>query len=182
MSKALPLSKSGLVAPGTPMSAIVENLRHFALDDKAGRYLLDAKRPFEDLRQVVSLLAAILLAAHTGIARKGLRHPLLDQARDLFGECRDRVNGLTPGPQTGHHHLHLTQALKAASAALDALERSALGGDKSALELVKRAWRELTHAGNALPGFETVDLSQSCCAEHAKLRRPLVLPDDGETR
>ena len=101
------------------MSAIVENLRHFAFDDKAGRYLLDAKRPFEDLRQVVSLLAAILLAAQVGIARKGLRHPLLDQARDLFRECNDRIDSLSPGPRTEHHHRHLTRALKAASAALE---------------------------------------------------------------
>ncbi|HWA42313.1 MAG TPA: hypothetical protein VHA10_03820 [Hypericibacter adhaerens] len=182
MSKALPLSRSGLVAPGTPMSAIVENLGQFALGDKAGCYLLEAKRPFEDLRQVVSLLAAILLATDTGIAGKGLRHPLLDQARDLFQECGDKVDSLSPAPQTEHHHRHLTRARQAAGAALDALERGVLGGDKSALDLVKLAWRELIHAANALPGFEAIDLSQSCCAEHARLRRPLLRPDHGESR
>ena len=139
------------------------------LDDATLAYIEAAENCFEDLRQVAAQLAGLLLLAATGARSAGPHHPMLAVAADLFDYARDATLRLTPrSPLARHHHLHLKAAVEKLAETL-ALLRIAPADRESVTAPTQKltsAWHELGHASRALPGFDLVDFSQSCCAEH----------------
>jgi len=75
-----------------------------------------------------------------------------------------------PSPRAIHHHRHLVAALGGLGLALErAREDLHLHGVDRArvdpvLEPLKNAYRNLTWAARALPGFELLSFDQACCA------------------
>ncbi|MCX5520795.1 hypothetical protein OSH10_20345 [Kaistia defluvii] len=139
------------------------------LDDATLAYIEAAESCFEDLRQVAAQLAGLLLLAASGARSAGPHHPMLAVAADLFDSARDATLRLTPRSSLArHHHRHLRIAAENLAKTLDLLrvtpaDRQAVAAPTQRLT---SAWQELGHASRALPGFDLVDFSQSCCAEH----------------
>jgi len=131
-------------------------------------YIEESKPVFEDMRQIVNQLSGLLLVSHAVHRHGFVVGDLLFRSQSLFADVREAFDSVTSGPRSGHHHLHLRNAIEALTVALTAAQESASGlhlGDRG-LNALKVAWRELIHASDALPGFDRVDLSQSCCAQH----------------
>jgi hypothetical protein len=182
MSKDIDISDHGSVMPGTPMAQIVAHLPRLGIPDDAGRYMLEAHRHFEDLKLVASQLAGILLVVESCSGGSVAGHPMLARAEELFQECQDGIRRLKPGASSQHHHHHLTEAATLIATTLATLASSRLADSTKALASLKAGWQQLIHASHALPGFEAIDLSQSCCADHMKLRKAAIFNREGETR
>lgn len=139
------------------------------LDDATLAYIEAAESCFEDLRQVAAQLAGLLLLAASGARSAGPHHPMLAVAADLFDAARAATLRLTPrSPLAKHHHLHLRAASALLTEALGKLRVSRLDRESvtAPTQRLADAWQELGHASRALPGFDLVDFSQACCAEH----------------
>ncbi|WJI35784.1 MULTISPECIES: hypothetical protein [Mesorhizobium] len=85
---------------------------------------------------------------------------------------------LSPSSRAGHHHHHLTLVVDAMQCAFAAMDRRRLAYAHSSdpFPMLKTAWKEIERASKALPGFEPIDLSQSCCAGHIRLRNRQPAP------
>lgn len=140
-------------------------------------YVLAARPAFDLLKHAAAQLAAFLVLATTGSQTAGPDHPLLLAARSAVQEATDGVRA-APGvtDRAAHHHRHLLRAAAAIKAAFAVLQDMAWIRDRAmldpALRRLKSGWQELHWATAALPGFEMVQLSQSCCAAHAFAARP----------
>ncbi len=138
------------------------------LDDRTAAYILETRRPFEDLRQVASQLAGLLVLAASGARSVAPDHPMLDAARETFTRAADEIRHTRPTARSASHHRHLLTAVTAIDAALTAAAIH-LRGDRTAavdamLTPLKAGYGHLQEAGNQLPGFELVALGQGCCA------------------
>ena len=139
------------------------------LDGATLLYIEAAESCFEDLRQVAAQLAGLLLLSASGARSAGPHHPMLAVAADLFYAARDATLRLTPrSPRAKHHHRHLQAASEKLAETLALLRTMppGRGGVTMSTQRLTRAWQELGHASRALPGFDLVDFSQACCAEH----------------
>jgi hypothetical protein len=135
-------------------------------------YVLAARPAFEMLKHAAAQLAAFFILATTGSRAAGPDHPLLAEARNAIQEATDGIHAAPAVTDlAAHHHRHLLRAAAAIKATLSALQDSAWMKDRAgldpALRRLKAGWQELHWATAALPGFEMVQLSQSCCAGHA---------------
>ena len=139
-------------------------------------YIETAKPVFEDMRQIVSQLAGLLLLSEAVSGHGFVVRDLLARSHELLADASAAVDALKPSARGQHHHLHMRKAIEELVTSLTMAEETAKGlnlGDRG-FRAVTVAWQELIHASNALPGFERVDLSQSCCAQHfVKLSRPV---------
>jgi hypothetical protein len=144
-------------------------------DSATVAYVLAVRPAFEMLKHAAAQLAAFLILATTGSQAAGPDHALLAEARRAVQEAMDGV-GTAPGVTdlAAHHHRHLLRAAACIKATLAALQGKAWIKDRAALDpalrRLKTGWQELHWATAALPGFEMVHLSQSCCAGHAFAR------------
>ncbi|GGO76331.1 hypothetical protein GCM10011348_03280 [Marinobacterium nitratireducens] len=70
-----------------------------------------------------------------------------------------------------HFHHHASLALERLCQAWAALEdrRQGLIAALDPLPMLQAAWREMQAASRTLPGFDTVDFSNSCCAMHHQI-------------
>jgi uncharacterized protein (DUF3084 family) len=139
------------------------------LDDATLAYIEAAEGCFEDLRQVAAQLAGLLLLSASGARSAGPHHPMQAVAADLFDAARDATLRLNPrSPLAKHHHLHLRAATENLAETLALLRSGPSGreGVTAPTQKLTSAWQELSHASRALPGFDLVDFSQACCAEH----------------
>jgi hypothetical protein len=145
-------------------------------------YVSQAQPAFENLRQAVNLLAGLMLISRA-VRRHGfVAADLRTRAEALLDEARRQIARLRPGPRSRHHCLHLRNAIARIEDALAESCESSIGLEARdrALPALKAAWGELIHASNALPGFDRVDLSQSCCAQHFAARKsPTILSCEG---
>jgi hypothetical protein len=138
-------------------------------DSATVAYVLAARPAFEMLKHAAAQLAAFFILATTGSQAAGPDHPLLAEARNAMQEATDGVRA-APGVTdiAAHHHRHLLRAAACIKATLSALQDPAWIKDRAALDpalhRLKAGWQELHWATAALPGFEMVQLSQSCCA------------------
>jgi hypothetical protein len=116
----------------------------------------------------------MVLAAASGQAIAG--HPMLDLTTDAVREAEDGIRATRVPERARHHHLHVLEAMRAIQTATKAARRCLLRRDASAIDAVlgplRAAHQQLLWATGALPGFEVVALSQSCCAQHAAANRP----------
>jgi hypothetical protein len=137
------------------------------LDDRTLRYVLDTRPSFENLRQVASQLAGLLVLAASGADMAGPRHPLIDAAAGTLRDAAALVRQARPTPRARRHHRHLLAALVAFETATMAARRLHDAGteDVDAVLLPLRyGYEHLRNAADRLPGFELVALSRGCCA------------------
>jgi hypothetical protein len=144
------------------------------VDDATAAYVAALREPFELLRQAEAQLAGLMvLATASGQAIAG--HPMLDLAAEAVREAEDGVRAAKVPARAGHHHRHVREAMREMQHAIEAARRCLMRGDEAAIDAVlaplRAGHRHLLWATGALPGFEIVALSQSCCAQHAAAKR-----------
>jgi hypothetical protein len=144
-----------------------------AIDEATAGYVAEMREPFERLRQAEAQLAGVMvLAAAGGQAIAG--HPMLNLAAEAVREAEDGIRATRVPAPAAHHHRHVLHAMRDIQAALTAARRCLVGRDETAIDAVlgplRGAHRHLLWATGALPGFEMVALSQSCCAQHAAMK------------
>jgi hypothetical protein len=145
------------------------------IDDATAAYVAALRDPFELLRQAEAQLAGLMVLATTsGQAIAG--HPMLDLAAEAVREAEDGIRAARVPAPAHHHHIHVLQAMRDLRTAITAARRCLVRGDETAIDAVldplRAAHQHLLWSTGALPGFEIVALSQSCCAQHAAAKRP----------
>lgn len=156
--------------PAAPAPSPMANI-----DDATAAYVAEMREPFDLLRQCEAQLAGLMvLAMASGQAVAG--HPMLDLAVETFLEAEDGIRAASvPGPAR-HHHVHMLEATRDIRRTIEAARRCLVRGDEAAIGAavlpLRSAHQHLLWATAALPGFEIVALSQSCCAQHAAEKRP----------
>jgi hypothetical protein len=131
------------------------------VDDATATYILENQRCFEDLKQVASQLAGLLVLAAAGSKEGVPDHPMIDAAGTLFREANDALRRARPTERARPHHEHLLRA--AASIAVALKEAGvALIVDRVLIPL-RAGYSELERAADSLPGFEKVAYERACC-------------------
>jgi hypothetical protein len=145
------------------------------IDDATAAYVAEMRAPFELLRQAEVQLAGLMVLA-TASRQAIVGHPMLDLAAEALREAEDGLRAVRVPPRARHHHAHVLEAMRAIAAAMQAARRCLMRGDETAIDAVlgplRAAHCNLLWATGALPGFEIVALSQSCCAQHSAANRP----------
>jgi hypothetical protein len=131
------------------------------IDDATAAYIVENQRCFEDLKQVASQLAGLLVLAAAGSKEAAPDHPMLGAAAELFREASDLLQRARPTERARRHHEHLARAAVDVGAALKAARRS-LEIDPILIPL-RAGYAELERAADALPGFEKVSYERACC-------------------
>jgi hypothetical protein len=135
------------------------------IDDATATYILENRKCFEDLKQVASQLAGLLVLAAAGSKEALPDHPALLAARELFREANDAVPRAHPTERARPHHTHLLRAAAAIGTALHEANRG-LNVDRILIPL-RAGYSELERAADALPGFEKVSYERACCGVRA---------------
>ena len=117
----------------------------------------------EDLRQVATLLAGILVMAAAGSSAAAPDHPMLQAAERLYQEAADGIRRFRPDAGGRARHRHMLRAAAAIGVALAAARRR-LSDVGPVLTPLTAGYEELRRASTHLPGFELVSFHQACCA------------------
>ncbi|HUA21336.1 MAG TPA: hypothetical protein VMB25_21465 [Bryobacteraceae bacterium] len=140
-----------------------EALSHL-VDDATVVYILENRRHFEDLRQVASQLAGLLVLAAAGSKECTPDHPMLIAAAQLHRDAADGLRRSHPTPRARRHHEHV---LEAASHFADALSAAdCIFSVDPVLRPLRAGYAALHEAANALPGFELISFERACCGIH----------------
>jgi len=140
------------------------------LDERTIRYVLETRPHFEELRQAIGQVAGMLVLAAAGAKTVTQDHPLFATARGALASASDGIRAAAPTARATHHHRHLLDAVEALRVALrraqedmhlHGMERERI---EPVLTLLNAAYRHLSWAGKALPGFEVLSFDQACCA------------------
>jgi hypothetical protein len=129
------------------------------IDDATAVYIVENQKCFEDLKQVASQLAGLLVLEDAGSKEAAPDHPMLGTARELFREAEEALRRARPTERARRHHDHLARAAKLIG---EALQEPGTGGD--ILIPLRAGYTELERAADALPGFEKVSYERACCA------------------
>jgi hypothetical protein len=143
------------------------------LVDRTAEYVLETQASFESLRRAAAQLAGLLVLASIGGRDRVLDEPILEEAMSAHREAEDKLRA-TPVPAAGaHHHYHLSLASERIGDALRIARQGSLRLDDASLDrtvqVLRAGWQEMLSAGKALPGFQVVDFTRSCCAAHRGL-------------
>jgi hypothetical protein len=131
------------------------------VDDATAAYIVENQKCFEDLKQVASQLAGLLVLAATGSKEAAPDHPMLGAARELFREADDALRRASPTERARRHHEHLARAVASLAIALKEADGS-LNVDRTLIPL-RAGYAELERAADSLPGFEKVSYARACC-------------------
>jgi len=131
------------------------------VDDATAAYIFENQKCFEDLKQVASQLAGLLVLAAAGSREAAPDHPTLGAARELFREADDALRRARPTERARPHYEHLAQAAALIGAALKE-SREVLNVDRILIPL-RAGYTELEHAADALPGFQKIAYDRACC-------------------
>jgi hypothetical protein len=131
------------------------------VDDATAAYIVENQKCFEDLKQVASQLAGLLVLAAAGSKEAAPDHPTLGAARELFREADDALRRTRPTERARRHYEHLAQAAVLIGAALKE-SREVLNVDRILIPL-RAGYTELEHAADALPGFQKIAYDRACC-------------------
>ena len=140
------------------------------VDDATAAYIFENRRCFEDLKQVASQLAGLLVLAASGSKEALPDHPMLDAAQRMFREADDALRRARPTRRAQPHHWHLMNAAGSIGRALNAAHRN-LRPQGGGLEIdpilipLRAGYAELEQAARALPGFQMVSYESACCAQ-----------------
>jgi hypothetical protein len=136
------------------------------IDDATAAYIVENQRCFEDLKQVASQLAGLLVLAAAGSKEAAPDHPALLRAREVFRKATDELRRSHPTERAQRHYDHLAQAANSIGAALKEAD-SQLNVDRILIPL-RAGYTELERAAETLPGFEMVSYERACCGLRAK--------------
>jgi hypothetical protein len=131
------------------------------VDDATATYIIENQRCFEDLKQVASQLAGLLVLAAAGSKEAAPDHPALLRAREVFREATEVLRRSHPTERAQRHYDHLAQAANSIGAALNETD-GRLNVDRILIPL-RAGYSELERAADALPGFEKVSYERACC-------------------
>ena len=131
------------------------------LDDATATYILENQRCFEDLKQVASQLAGMLVLAAAGSKEAIPDHPALGAAHELFREADDALKRARPTERAQRHYENLSRAAGLIGMALNETDVG-LNVDRVLIPL-RAGYTELERAADALPGFEKVSYARACC-------------------
>jgi hypothetical protein len=131
------------------------------VDDATAAYIVENQKCFEDLKQVASQLAGLLVLAAAGSREAAPDHPTLGAARELFRDADDALRRARPTERARPHYEHLAQAAALIGAALKE-SREVLNVDRILIPL-RAGYTELEHAADALPGFQKIAYDRACC-------------------
>lgn len=135
------------------------------VDDATAVYILENQKCFEDLKQVASQLAGLLVLAAAGSEEAVPDHPVLDAAHQLFREADDALRRARPTDRAQQHHHHLERAAILIGVALKEAA-AGLNVDRT-LSPLRAGYSELERAADALPGFEKISYAHACCGVRA---------------
>ena len=131
------------------------------VDEATAAYIVENQKCFEDLKQVASQLAGLLVLAAAGSKVAAPDHPTLGAARELFRDADDALRRARPTERARPHYEHLAQAAALIGAALKE-SREVLNVDRILIPL-RAGYTELEHAADALPGFQKIAYDRACC-------------------
>jgi hypothetical protein len=136
------------------------------VDDQTAIYILSTRDAFEDLRQVVSQLAGVLVLA----AAKGTGDsPNLEPTRRLLRQAEDALRDSPLTARAAAHHAYLVQA---AAHLKIVLQRAGVRIDvDEILPPLRAGYDALQAASRTLPGFEMVAFEQGCCSALPRITR-----------
>jgi hypothetical protein len=132
-----------------------------AVDDETAAYIVEARRQFEDLRQVSAQLAGLMVLAAAGSQCAGPHHPMLVSALRMHEEASEAMQHARVPARAIRHHLLLLAAAESLAGALVAAQRG-IAVDPVLIPL-RAAYSQLQQASNELPGFPMVAFEQGCC-------------------
>lgn len=136
-------------------------------------YLAATRAPFEDLRQVVTQIAALLILAASG-SRDWRDHPMIDVTIEAWRGVDDAIRAVNVPDQAAHVHRHFVKAGRSVAAAIEIINTRRAKFDDAALDAalaaIKIAQQEMQWSSAAVPGLQVVDFSQGCCAMHNELK------------
>lgn len=146
----------------------VERLRD---QQRVDTYVAAAQPVFDAVHETSTRLAGLLMAFEMLKSRHALDAESRIAARARFEDARAGIDRLAPPLAAEHFHHHLAGAVAKLEVCLEALESKLAGliSSPDPLPPLRAAWRDIEAASLAMPGFETVDFQQSCCALHIKL-------------
>ncbi|MBZ9936876.1 hypothetical protein LB518_11260 [Mesorhizobium sp. BR1-1-16] len=118
--------------------------------------------------------ALVQLAAFQIQRLTGRRIPVdygpVEAARLALGESARATAALAAPVRAAHHFSHLDAARSSLDRAVDAALARGGPDDEAMFALLEQAEHHLKIVSRNLPGFEPVDFSQACCANHGLLR------------
>jgi hypothetical protein len=138
------------------------------IDDATAAYIVENQKCFEDLKQVASQLAGLLVLAAAGSKEAAPDHPMVGAAAELFREADDLLQLARPTHRARRHHEHLVRAASLIGTALQAAD-DYLVIDPILIPL-RAGYAELERAADALPGFEKVSYERACCGRLGQAR------------
>jgi hypothetical protein len=131
------------------------------IDEATAAYIVENRKCFEDLKQVASQLAGLLVLAAAGSKEAAPEHPMLGAARELFREADDALRRARPTERARRHYDYLARAAVSIGIALSEAD-GVLNVDRILIPL-RAGYTELERAADALPGFEKVAYERACC-------------------
>lgn len=143
------------------------------LDERTLAYVVDAQRPFDDLRHAVAQISGwlVLAALHTRDAVGD--HPALVRADALIGDSIAAMREIRVTDRARVHYNCLSRAGQAlASAIRDARTRPRIRTDADIRRVsatVRTAYAQLARAAAALPGFELISFEHACVNHNARI-------------
>lgn len=141
------------------------------------RYLADARQVHDDLRATLTQIAGYALLLMTSTGRPTLAEGAIRGAEAAAAKSREQVRALQVPQFAAHHHHHLgiaSEALnQACIAALVCAGPGATDSERDTLiAALQGAVDNLRAVSQLVPGFETVNFGQACCALHAPAQAP----------
>lgn len=143
-------------------------------------YLNAAQPVHRQLQQVLTQVAGYALLVMTRRHRVELLDAPVVGAREALSRVSSELCGMRVPAPARHHHHHMAAAAETVGRSLDALlgclRHGADDGLRAALTRdLRAATTHLRAVSRLLPGFETVDLSQACCAAHVGQQASMLM-------
>jgi hypothetical protein len=136
------------------------------LADPLARYLCEAQPLHDLLRRGLIQLSGFLLKRTISSRGSVVDYEPVEAARERILDAAEGLSSLRAPMGAAHHRSHLIAALSALESALAAALSTTDTEGHALFHFVEEAERHLRVVGRAMPGFETVDLRQACCAMH----------------
>lgn len=142
--------------------------------DEATLSYIETARPVQVLlQQVLTQVAGYSLMLMTNSKAASRPEGAILTARAVANDAYEQLQALRIPARAAHHHHHLLQASEATRWAFAAAEKCAApeateGERKTLVRALNAASEHMRTTARLLPGFETVDFSQACCAIHAQ--------------
>ncbi|MFB2552047.1 hypothetical protein [Ensifer soli] len=138
---------------------------------RASAYRADSKAAQQRMLEALTQLGGVALLLLTGSGRATLCAAPVERAERTMADARRHLRAASPPDNAAHHHRHLSRAAAALERAIaQAFACMSMRGGRDEQDrlstLLRAASDELQRAGRIVPGFETVDLREACCAWH----------------